>query len=41
MSPFGYPREKEKLYAKAVSKFAGSKKRLDFGKIVSFEKWEF
>jgi len=29
ISPFGYPREKEKLYAKVVSKFAGSKNRLN------------
>ncbi|MCD4818577.1 MAG: nitroreductase family protein [Candidatus Cloacimonetes bacterium] len=41
MSPFGFPREKEKLYAKAVSKFSGSKKRLDLEKIVSYEKWKF
>ena len=41
LSPFGYPKEKESVYAKAVSTFAGSKKRLPLKKIVSFDRWNF
>jgi nitroreductase len=40
LSPFGYPKEKDGLYAKAVKTFAGSKKRFPKEKILSFDKWE-
>ena len=40
MSPFGYPKEKDTFYAKAVKTFAGSKKRLDLEKIIMHEKWK-
>lgn len=39
LSPFGYPAEKEGLYAKAVKTFAGSKKRKSLDKIVHYDKW--
>ena len=39
MSPFGYPKEKPNLYAKAVKSFAGSTKRLALEKIVKWDKW--
>ena len=41
MSPFGYPKEKISFYDKALKTFAGSKKRLDLNKIISYNKWEF
>lgn len=41
MSPFGYPKEKKSVYSKAVSLFAGSKKRKQINKIYSYNKWEF
>ncbi len=40
ISPFGYPKEKPGLYAKAVKTFAGSKKRVELKKIVKWEKWK-
>jgi nitroreductase len=40
MSPFGYPKDKDTFYAKAVKTFAGSKKRVDLEKIILWEKWE-
>jgi len=40
LSPFGYPKEKESIYAKTVSTFAQSRKRLSLNKIVSYNKWE-
>ncbi len=39
LSPFGYPKDKQSLYAKAIKTFAGSKKRKDLEKIVHWEKW--
>ncbi|MDP8315580.1 MAG: nitroreductase family protein [Candidatus Celaenobacter antarcticus] len=39
LSPFGYPKDKDSLYAKAIKTFAGSKKRKDIEKIVHWEKW--
>ena len=39
LSPFGYPKNKQSLYAKAIKTFAGSKKRKDLEKIVHWEKW--
>ncbi|HHI88224.1 MAG TPA: nitroreductase, partial [Candidatus Cloacimonetes bacterium] len=39
LSPFGYPKNKQSLYAKAIKTFAGSKKRKDLYKIVHWEKW--
>lgn len=39
LSPFGYPKEKKSLYEKAVKTFAGSKKRNELNKIISYEKW--
>ncbi len=39
LSPFGYPKDKDSLYAKAIKTFAGSKKRKDLEKIVHWEKW--
>jgi len=39
LSPFGYPKEKDSLYAKAIKTFAGSKKRKNLEKIVHWEKW--
>jgi nitroreductase len=39
MSPFGYPREKKAFYSKAISFFAGSKKRLRVNEIVFQNKW--
>jgi nitroreductase len=41
MSPFGYSRQKASLYDKALKTFAGSKKRLDLHKIISYNKWGF
>jgi nitroreductase len=41
MSPFGYSKKKASLYDKALKAFAGSKKRLDLNKIISYDKWEF
>ena len=40
MSPFGFPKDKDTFYAKAVKTFAGSKKRIDLDKIILWEKWE-
>jgi len=40
-SPFGYPKTKKTIYAKAVSTFAQSEKRKDLHKIVCYEKWQF
>ncbi|MDO9577399.1 MAG: nitroreductase family protein [Candidatus Cloacimonadales bacterium] len=39
LSPFGFPKEKDTLYAKAVKTFAGSKKRIDLDRIIFWEKW--
>ncbi len=39
LSPFGYPKNKDSLYAKAIKAFAGSKKRKELEKIVHLEKW--
>ncbi len=39
LSPFGYPKEKDTLYAKTIKTFAGSKKRKELEKIVHWEKW--
>ncbi|HOD55431.1 MAG TPA: nitroreductase family protein [Candidatus Cloacimonadota bacterium] len=39
LSPFGYPKEKKNLYAKAVSFFASSKKRLAKEKIIHYNNW--
>ncbi len=39
MSPFGYPRESDTLYAKAVSFVAKSKKRMDLEEIVHYDIW--
>ncbi|HEX37713.1 MAG TPA: nitroreductase [Candidatus Cloacimonetes bacterium] len=39
LSPFGYPKEKDTLYAKALKTFAGSKKRKELEKIVHWEQW--
>jgi len=39
LSPFGYPAEKEGLYAKAVKAFAGSKNRKSLEEIVHYEKY--
>ncbi len=39
MSPFGYPKDKDGLYAKAVKTFAKSKKRKKINEIISYEKW--
>lgn len=39
LSPFGYPAEKDGLYAKAVKTFAGSKNRKSLDEIVRYEKW--
>jgi len=39
LSPFGYPREKPTLYARAVKSFAGSRKRLDEQAIVCYDSW--
>jgi len=36
LSPFGYPAEKQGLYAKVVKAFAGSKDRLPLDKIVRY-----
>lgn len=41
MSPFGYPKQKQGIYSKAVKAFAGSKNRLDLSKITAKDKWEF
>ena len=35
LSPFGYPKEKNTLYEKAVKTFTGSKKRNELNKIIS------
>lgn len=40
MSPFGYPKDKQGLYAKAVKTFAGSKKRLAIDKIIKWDEWK-
>ncbi|MCF7793089.1 MAG: nitroreductase family protein [Candidatus Cloacimonetes bacterium] len=40
MSPFGYPKQKQGFYAKAVKTFAGSKKRLEIEKIVKWDEWK-
>ncbi|MDP8232262.1 MAG: nitroreductase family protein [Candidatus Zophobacter franzmannii] len=40
MSPFGYPAEEKTHYTKALSKFAGSDKRLDLDKIVKYDEWK-
>ncbi len=40
ISPFGYPAEKDKLYSKALKKFAGSKNRLSLDKTVKYEEWK-
>lgn len=40
MSPFGYPRTKKSLYSKALTTFAGSKKRQELNKIASYERWD-
>ncbi|MCF7920498.1 MAG: nitroreductase family protein [Candidatus Cloacimonetes bacterium] len=39
LSPFGYPKEKNSLYSKAVKTFAGSRNRLELDKIITKEKW--
>ena len=39
ISPFGYPKNKDGLYAKTVKIFAKSKKRKELNKIISYEKW--
>ncbi len=39
ISPFGFPKEKESLYGKAIKFFASSKSRLDLEKIVCYNKW--
>jgi len=39
MSPFGYPKEKNSLYEKAVKAFAGSRNRVEMDKIILREKW--
>ncbi|MDD3050654.1 MAG: nitroreductase family protein [Candidatus Cloacimonetes bacterium] len=39
LSPFGYPKEKEGLYSKAVSTFAGSKNRKRKEDIIHFNEW--
>jgi nitroreductase len=41
LSPFGYPKEKESLYGKAVKFFAGSKERKQPDEIVCYNKWSF
>ena len=40
LSPFGYPKEKKTIYAKAVSAFAQGKKRKQLDEIVSYDKWD-
>lgn len=40
MSPFGFPKEKDSFYAKAVKVFAGSKNRLGLDKIIKWDKWK-
>jgi len=40
LSPFGYPKEKDSVYAKALKTFAGSKKRIELNKMIYHEKWE-
>ncbi len=40
ISPFGYPAKQDKLYSKALKKFAGSNNRLSLDKIVKYEKWK-
>lgn len=40
MSPFGFPKNKDSIYAKAVKAFAGSRKRVEIDKIISIDKWE-
>ncbi|MBT3168978.1 MAG: nitroreductase [Candidatus Cloacimonetes bacterium] len=39
ISPFGYPKNKDGFYAKAVKTFAKSKKRKELSEIISYEKW--
>ena len=39
MSPFGYPKEKESLYGKALKFFASSKSRHEIDKMVCYNKW--
>ncbi|MBS3767026.1 MAG: nitroreductase family protein [Candidatus Cloacimonetes bacterium] len=39
LSPFGYPAQKQGIYAKAVKMFAGSKKRKPLAEIVHYDKW--
>ncbi len=39
ISPFGYPKEKESLYGKAVKLFASSKSRQKFDDMVCYNKW--
>lgn len=41
MSPFGYSKKKASLYDKVLKTFAGSKRKLDLSKIVSYDKWKF
>ena len=41
MSPFGYPKEKKSVYTKALTMFAGSKKRKDIDRIACYNKWDF
>ncbi len=41
LSPFGYPKDKQNLYAKTVSSIAGSSKRLDLEKIICYDDWQF
>ena len=39
ISPFGYPKEKVRLYSKVLKTFAGSGKRMPQSKNFFFEKW--
>lgn len=40
MSPFGYPKEKDSLYAKTVKTFAGSARRQELNKIIKWDRWQ-
>jgi len=41
LSPFGFPKEKKNIYSKAVSAFAGSKKRISPEKMRCEDGWKF